>query len=153
MHLHIGRRPAIAGIAVAALALAASAFAYFTASGSGTGTATVGSASSSITIKSTITGSLYPGSSTPVEVTVKNAGTQAAHVGSVTLTKVAVDASHSTCETTHNGEVFTMAPISVEKTLQAGESTTASGTLAMKETGVSQDGCQGATLTLSFTSN
>ena len=139
---------------VSALALATGAFAYFTTAGSGTGTATVGSSASTIVIKGSTSGALFPSASSPVEIMVKNTGTQSAHVGSVSLTGVAADSGHSSCETSHSSEpVFTMTAVSIEKTLKSGEEVKASGSLQMKDTGVSQDGCQGATLPLNFTSN
>jgi hypothetical protein len=60
---------ALAGLCV--LAIAAGAYAYFTTTGSGTATATVGT-SSAVTLKGTVTGNLYPGSSSPVTLTVDN---------------------------------------------------------------------------------
>jgi hypothetical protein len=69
MNFLINRR-ALSGLAgVCILAIAAGAYAYFTTTGSGTVTATVGS-SSAVTLKGTVTGNLYPGSSSPVALTV-----------------------------------------------------------------------------------
>jgi hypothetical protein len=50
---------------------------------------------------------------------------------------------------------FTMADVVVNKTYSTGngQAVTPSGTLAMNDTGVSQDACQGATLTLTLKNN
>jgi len=139
-----------------ALAVAGVAFAYFTSSGSGTGTATVGS-SSAVTLHATTSSNLYPGSSSPVTLTVDNPSSGSQRVGTVTLASITVDAGHSTCSTTITGgnPDFTMAAVTVNKVFGPGngQSVTPSGTLTMNETGLNQDACQGATLTLHLTNN
>jgi hypothetical protein len=139
-----------------ALAVASIAFAYFTSSGSGTGTATVGS-SSAVTLHATISSSLYPGSSSPVSLTVDNPSSGVQRVGTVSLASISVDSGHSTCSTTITGgnPDFTMAAVPVNQVISPGngQSVAATGTLAMNETGVNQDACQGATLTLHLTNN
>lgn len=139
-----------------ALAVAGAAFAYFTSSGSGTGTATVGS-SSAVTLHATISSSLYPGSSSPVSFTVDNPSSGVQRVGTVSLASISVDSGHSTCSTTISGgnPDFTMAAVPVNQVISPGngQSVAATGTLAMNETGVNQDACQGATLTLHLTNN
>jgi len=141
---------------VFAVAAAGVAFAYFTSSGAGTGSASVGS-SSAVTLHASITGNLYPGSSSPVTFTVDNPSSGVQRVGTVTLSSISVDAGHSTCSTTITGgnPDFTMAPVPVNQVFPPGngQSVSATGTLAMNETGVNQDGCQGATLTLHLTNN
>jgi hypothetical protein len=142
--------------AVCVLGIAAGAYAYFSTTGSGTATATVGS-SSTLTIKGTITGSLYPGTSLPVTLTVDNPSTGKQRVGTITLEKITPDAGHSTCSTVVTGgnPDFTMADVVVNKVYGTGnnQTVTPSGSLAMNDTGVSQDACQGATLTLTLKSN
>jgi hypothetical protein len=139
-----------------ALAVAGIAFAYFTSNGSGTGTSTVGS-SSAVTLHATISSSLYPGSSSPVSFTVDNPSSGVQRVGTVSLASISVDSGHSTCSTTISGgnPDFTMAAVPVNQVVSPGngQSVAATGTLAMNETGVNQDACQGATLTLHLTNN
>jgi hypothetical protein len=141
---------------VGALVIAAGAYAYFTSSGSGTTTATVG-ASSAITLKGTVTGSLYPGSSSPVTLTVDNPSSGKQRVGTVSLEKITPDAGHSSCSVVIGGGTpdFTMADLVVNKTFApgSGQAVTPGGTLTMNDTGVNQDACQGATLTLTLKSN
>jgi hypothetical protein len=145
---------ALAG--VCALAIAAGAYAYFTTTGSGTATATVGT-SSAVTLKGTVTGNLYPGSSSPVTLTVDNPSTGKQRVGTVSLEKITADAGHASCSVVITGgnPDFTMADVVVNQTYAPGngQAVTPSGTLAMNDTGVSQDACQGATLTLTLKSN
>lgn len=141
---------------VGALAVAGVAMAYFTSSGSGTGSASVGS-SSSVTLHAGIASNLYPGSSSPVTFTVDNPASGVQRVGTVSLASISVDAGHSSCSTTIGGgnPDFTMAPVPVNQVFPPGngQSVSATGTLAMNETGVNQDACQGATLTLHLTNN
>jgi hypothetical protein len=150
------KRAVVVGVAACCLALAAGAFAYFSTTGSGTATATVGS-SSAVTLHGTVSGSLYPGATSTVTFTVDNPSSGTQRVGTITLTKVQPDASHSTCSTTITGENpdFTMAAVAVNKNYGPGnaQAVTPTGTLKMNETGVNQDACQGATLTLTLASN
>jgi hypothetical protein len=153
----LNRKRAVIGLAsVCVVAVAAFAYAYFTSTGSGTVTATVGS-SSAVTIKGTVSGNLYPGSSSTVTLTVDNPSSGKQRVGTVSLEKITADAGHSTCSvvTTGGNPDFTMADVVVNKTYGSGngQAVTPTGTLTMNDTGISQDACQGATLTLSLKSN
>jgi len=138
------------------LALAVGAYAYFTSTGSGTGTASVGS-SQAVTLHATVAGPLFPASSQPVTFTVDNPSSGGQRVGTITLTGITPDVGHSGCLTTIGGEKpdFAMPPVAVNKTFAPGnaQAVTPTGTLTMNETGVSQDACQGATLTLQLASN
>jgi hypothetical protein len=141
--------------AAVAVGLAGSAFAYFTASGSGSGSASVGS-SSAITLDGTITGDLYPGGTAAgVSVLVTNPGSGSQHVGSVHLASIAADADHGACDTSITGAhpAFTMSDITVNQLLAGGATATVNGSLQMNDTGASQNACQGAALTLTFSSN
>lgn len=145
---------ALAGLGV--LGIAAGAYAYFSTTGSGTATATVGS-SSALVIKGTVTGSLYPGTSSPVSLTIDNPSSGKQRVGTISLQSITADAGHSSCSvvTTGGNPDFTMADIVVNKVFGPGngQAVTPSGSLTMNDTGVSQDACQGATLTLTLKSN
>jgi hypothetical protein len=139
-----------------ALAVAGAALAYFTSTGSGTGTATAGS-SSAVTLHATIPSSLYPGTSSAVSFTVDNPSSGSQRVGTISLSSVTVDAGHSTCSTTISGgnPDFSMPAVIVNHVFGPGngQSVTPTGTVTMNETGVNQDACQGATLTLHLTNN
>jgi hypothetical protein len=145
--------------ALAVLALVGSAIAYFTNTGSGTGSATVGS-SSAVTLAGTITGTLYPaGNPASVSVLVTNPASSSQYVNKVQLASITTDAGHSTCDLSMSGATpaFTMSDILVAQTLTksgtAGDHATVTGSLQMNDTGVSQDACQNAPLTVHFTSN
>lgn len=150
------RLSALVGVALA-LAAGSAAVAYFTGGGAGTGTATVGTSSAGVTISGTTSGELYPGGSPgAVKVRIKNtSASQSAHVGTVSLSKITPDAAHEACATGLTGSPapFEMASIAINQTLAAGAEVEATGSLKMNDTGVSQDACQGAKLTLSFTSS
>lgn len=153
----ISTKRARAGLTcVCALGLAAAAFAYFTTSGSGTGTASVGT-SSAVTLHGTISSALYPGGSSQVTFTLDNPSSGSQHVGTITLSSISADAGHSSCSTVISGgnPDFSMPPVTVNHVFSPGngQSVTQTGTLTMNETGVSQDGCQGATLTLHLTND
>ena len=150
------QRALIALSAIGVLVAAGAAIAYFTSAGSGTATATVGS-SSAITLKATVTGSLYPGTSSPVTFTVDNPSAGKQKVGTITLSSITVDAPHSECSTVITGgnPDFAMPAVAVNAQFGNGngQAITPAGTLTMNDTGVSQDKCQGATLTLHLTNN
>lgn len=154
--LWITRKRVLALVAVGALVVATAAYAYFTSSGSGTATATVGSGSA-VTIKGTVASTLYPGGSSNVTFTIDNPSSAAQRVGTITLASIGVDAGHSTCSKVLTGgnPDFAMPAVVVNKVFPSGngQTVTPTGTLTMNDTGVSQDACQGATLTLNLTSN
>jgi hypothetical protein len=159
MRRFLNKRVVVAVSVAAMLTLAGGAYAYFTATGSGTGTVSVGNVTP-ITLAGTITGTLYPaGDAALVSVLVTNGGSGSQHVGSVKLDSITTDAAHSTCDLSVSGinPAFTMADIAVTSTLTksgtAGDHTTVSGSLQMNDTGISQNDCQGAPLTLHFSSN
>jgi hypothetical protein len=146
----------IALAAICVVAFAGAAYAYFTTTGSGTGTASVGN-SSTVTLHATVTGNLYPGTSSPVSFTVDNPSSGKQRVGTISLSSITVDASHSECSTVITGgnPDFSMPAVAVNATFGNGngQAVTPTGTLTMNETGVSQDKCQGATLTLHLVNN
>jgi hypothetical protein len=150
------KRGVLIPIGIVVLAAAGIAVAYFTSLGSGTGTATVGS-SSEVTLHGAVASSLYPGSSSTVTFTVDNPSPGAELVNTIHLVSIAPDAGHSGCSTVITGgnPDFTMPDVSASQSFPPGngQAVTATGTLTMHETGVNQDACQGATLTLKLTSS
>ena len=147
MRLLTRRRVAALGT-LGVLALAGSAFAYWTGSGSGTGTGTVGTPAS-IALSGTVASGIAPGNSRLVTFTATNTSDSPVYVTKISLTNITTDGSHSTCLLTD----FTMADTSEGVEVPAsttGYTFTAKGTLAFADTGISQDGCKGAPLTLSL---
>src|SRR5436305_9811059 len=135
---------------VLGLIVAGAAIAYFTSTGSGTGTATVGN-SSAVTLHGTAATTLYPGTSSSVSFTVDNPSPGTQRVGTIHLASVATDAAHSACVVSD----FSMPDVAANQSFPNGntQAVSATGVLAMANTGVSQDACQGAPLTLNLTSN
>ncbi|HSS41179.1 MAG TPA: hypothetical protein VLK37_01355 [Solirubrobacterales bacterium] len=156
MHHLTSKRAIVAICCLSALAVAAVAYAYFTSTGSGTATAKVGT-SSAVTLKGTVSGNLYPGSSSQVSFTVDNPSSGAQRVGTISLTGITVDAGHSTCSVVITGGSpdFSMPAVAVNATFPSGngQAVTPKGTLTMNDTGVNQNACQGAELTLALSSN
>jgi hypothetical protein len=132
------------------------AVAYFTSQGSGTGTAAVGN-SSNVTLLGTVASTLYPGTSSTVTFTVDNLSPGAELVNAIHLASITPDAGHSGCSTVITGgnPDFAMPDVVANQDFPHGngQAVTATGTLTMNDTGVSQNACQGATLTLNLTSN
>jgi hypothetical protein len=144
-----------AGIVVL-LTMTGIAEAYFTSTGSGTGTASVGT-SSNVTLHGTVASTLYPGTSSTVTFTADNPSPGAELVNTIHLASVTPDAGHSGCSIVITGgnPDFTMPDVVANQNFPHGngQAVTAAGTLTMNDTGVSQNACQGATLTLNLTSN
>ncbi len=177
---HITRRlirskTALAACLVVALVLAGGAYAYFTATGTGSGTATVG-ASASLTVTGTAASTLYPGTSSTVNFTATNPSSAHQRLGTISLSGVHActgagstwngsscsngGTEQTTCEsydtsassTTDN---FSMQNVVSNQDLPSGtnQTVTATGTLAMNDLSSSQNSCQNANLTLSFTAS
>ena len=138
MKLITKRRAFFALTAALVVAVAGGAYAYFTSNGTGTGTAAVGS-SSAVTLHATVTGSLYPGSSSPVSFTVDNPSSGKQRVGTICLISITPDAGHSECSTVITGgnPDFTMAAVTVNQTSPTAtpRPSPPTGTLAMNDTG------------------
>lgn len=146
---HFTKKRAVVMAVVGSLALSAGAYAYFSAAGSGTGSAKAGS-TSPVTIVQTNTPmpALYPGTAQPVNLDIKNAGAGTQLVRSVHLESVSTDKG-----TACDASAFTMADIAINARMAAGETTSKTGSLAMSDTDVDQNGCQDAVVTLTFSSN
>jgi hypothetical protein len=150
MRIFKQRRKLTVAAVIAMLAFAGAAFAYFTSTGSGTGDATVGS-SSGITLAATIGTTLYPGTSSTVTFKLDNPSAGSERLGTIHLASVTVDASHTGCVV---GD-FTMPDVVANQTFANGnaQTVTATGTVSMAaQPTISQDLCQGATVTLHVTS-
>jgi hypothetical protein len=150
MSMFTSRKRMIALGAIGVVAVAGAAFAYFTASGSGTGSVSAGT-SSAVTLHGSVATALYPGTSSTVNFTVDNPSQASQRVHQIQLASVTTDAGHSGCVMSD----FTMPTVTVDQIFPSGngQAVTATGTLTMAETGLNQDACQGAPLTLHLTSN
>src|SRR5436305_3738557 len=169
------KKKTFAAATLVTMAVAGGAFAYFTSTGTGSGTASVGTASS-LTVTGTSASTLYPGTASTVNFTVNNPSTGHARLGSITLSAVhACTGAGSTwngsacsnsgteqtsCEsfdTSASSAVdnFSMAAVASNADFGPGNGQTVSqtGTLTMNDLNSSQNSCQGASLTLSFTTS
>jgi hypothetical protein len=144
------RKRVLIPVGIAVLAIAGGAYAYFSSTGSGTGSGTVGS-SSAVTLHGSVTTTLYPGTNSPVTFTVDNPSPGHQQVGTIHLASVTTDAGHSGCVLS----AFTMPDVVANQDFPNGngQAVTATGTMAMANTALNQDACQGAPLTLNLTSN
>ena len=142
------RTIAIAGVLT--FAASGGAFAYWTTTGAGTGLATNASANGTIVLHAGFLNGLTPGASEPVTYTADNFGTSSLFVGTITPV-VGIDGGHPLCLA---GD-FTIPATASDVRVPAITSGFAagSGTLSFADTGVSQDACKGAIVTLTLTSN
>lgn len=142
-----------AGLAtgIAALSIATGAFAYFTADGKGAGSALVGSDKGlTITAAQDVQG-LYPGRSVDVSYTVHNDSEDTAvYVGALYST-IEIDQApeHAGC----SADDFSFATAGVNAEIAATGNYSGSGELTMKETGLNQDACKGATVTVNLSTD
>jgi hypothetical protein len=144
------KRAIVALAAIAVVAFAGVAYAYFTTTGAGSGSATVGT-SSAVVLHGTAPATLYPGTSSVVNFTVDNPSSGHQLVNTIHLDSVSTDAAHSACVMAD----FTMPDVAAAQDVPAGNGTaiTATGTLTLNNTSVSQDDCKNAPLTLHLSSN
>jgi hypothetical protein len=132
------------------------AYAYWSTTGSGSGHADNSAGTSAVTLHANFADGLAPGNSVPVTYTADNPNSSST---TVTLDSaiVSVDLSHSTCDAAWFDVVG--APIGTTKTVAAGTvavpgtATLGAGSLLLKDLAVPQDGCKGATVTLTLASH
>ena len=143
----------VAALAAAAgLAASGAAYGYWTTTGAGSGTATVASASGTVVLHGLAAAPLVPGGTAAVSFTADNPGPAGLYVTRIHLEGVSVDAAHAGCAVAD----FDMPDVISNTRVPAGSSAhvlAGSGTLSMADTGVSQDACKGATLTLALSSS
>ena len=145
------------GVATAAAIAAGggAAFAYWTTTGSGGGSGTAASSNGTIVLTAHFTsGALTPGGSVPVSITAANPGTTNLYLTSIHNGSISLDAT-SVANGCLVGD-FSLTGVSTTPTeVKAGDTSDAVGsdTLNFANTDVNQDGCKGATITLSYTSS
>lgn len=156
------RRKIAAYASVGVLAISgAVAYAYYSASGSGTGSGAAGSASATTVNEaapingdySTGDGSLYPGTTQTVHLTVTNNGKGNQWVGQVTLSGWTSDKPG--CDSATHPTDFTMPAVNILE--DVGPSLTSAshdGTITFVDnSAASQNYCQGASITWDFTAS
>jgi hypothetical protein len=143
-----------------ALGITGAAFAFFTSTGTGSGAGVVGTAGNNIVVTGTETAALFPGGpGGQVTFTAANTAAQPEQISTITLVSVAADATHATAGCTPALGDWSMAPVTVPQAdgkILAGATAqplTSAGSLLMGDTLTNQNVCQGATLTLTFTTS
>jgi hypothetical protein len=127
------------------LGVAGAAFAYFSGSGAGTGAADTGSVTTTdlAISSSTPTGLLPGGPAGTINLTIKNNGSGAEHVGTVTGTVSGVTSGSIVGDETCATSFYTVAPVNVDKDIAAGTTySLATTTITMGDDGNNQDNCQ-----------
>jgi hypothetical protein len=155
------------------LAVTGGAFAYFTTAGTGSGSGSVGT-SSSLVVTGTVASSLYPGTSSTVNFTVNNPSSGHERLGTITLSAIHActgagstwngsacsnsGTEQTTCESSDTSsssttDNFSMPVVTSNTDFAPGnnQTVTQTGTLTMNDLNSSQNSCQGASLTLTFT--
>jgi hypothetical protein len=141
------------GAGAIAVAGAGTAFAFWSTSGSGTGTASVanGYASNVSITNGAVSGALVPGGSATVPVTVTNNNSGTATVGAVSGSVTGIVGSPANCSASD----FTIDPTSAVGVVQPGvaNAVVTSATIHFADnTTTSQDGCKGASLSITWSS-
>jgi hypothetical protein len=172
---NVSKKKAFVVSTLVTLAVTGAALAYFTSTGTGTGSASVGTASN-LTVTGTSASTLYPGTSSTVSFTVNNTSSGHQRLGSITLTAIHActgagsswngsacsnaGTEQTTCESSDTSassttDNFSMPVVASNTDFGPGnnQTVTQTGTLAMNDLASSQNSCQGANLTLSFTTS
>ena len=151
------RRVVVAAVVAVALAITSGvAFAYFTASGSGSGTAAAGTAGNDLVVTGTpdATALTPGGTGSVISFAVQNPSNFNQKISNILLVSIAPDSDHSSCAVVL-GTDFSMADVAIGvdgniAPNAAAQALTETGTLRMLDSGISQNACKGASLTLTF---
>lgn len=144
---------------IAALALSAGAYAYWTAGGTGSGSAATGTNVGVTVVQTSAPVGLYPGGPTSAlsgTFTNTNDGpvyvnTVSATISSVTRTAAAIAAALPCATTDYTLSGF---PLTINAEVLANDTSTWSGgTIQMVNSAANQDGCKGATVNITYSSN
>jgi hypothetical protein len=146
-----GKKRVLALATVAALAVAGIAYAYWTTTGAGSGSADNASANGTLVLHASFAPGLTPGASEAVSFTADNKNTSSLQVGTV-HSAVSIDKTHADlgCKASD----FTVGDVIANQRIPAITDGVAlpSGSIAFADTADNQDGCKGATVTLTLTS-
>jgi hypothetical protein len=132
------------------LAIAGGAFAYWSTTGSGTGTTTNALANGTLVLHAAAIVGMTPGKSQAVAFQADNAGSTSLRIGTLTSV-VSIDAGHPTCLV---GD-FSVAAVAQNQTIPKTTSNVVltPGSILFADTALNQDGCKGAIVTLTLSSN
>jgi len=127
-------------------------YAYWTSTGTGSASATNASSNGTIALNGSFAGGLAPGGSKTITFTADNAGTSSLRVGTIHAV-VSIDAPHVALGCLASD--FTVADVVQNQTVPASTSGFAlpvNGSIVFADTASNQDGCKGATVTLTLSS-
>ena len=148
----------VASVTVFAVLVAVGAYAYWTNGGSGSGSAASGTNAAITVTQTTTPAGLFPGgAAVSLAGEFDNTNDGPVHVNEVNATIGAITGPNITVGTPCTAADYTLGgfPVTVNDDIPVGTGVGAwtGGTIAMVETGVNQDGCKGATITINYTSN
>lgn len=162
MKIRVTKRRAGIGLLTLILTLAGvgTAVAYWTNSGGGSGTVNVASGGTWFSVASTTPGTqLYPGASVTVNYTVTNTDSVGHYLHDVTVSLGSLGGSCTTAlaALSANGGALGAGAVTVATPAQnvsaSGGTYSGSFTLAMADTSSDQSACEGAGITLSYSTN
>lgn len=145
------RRPAVIALITlgAIVAGGTAAYAYWTTQGTGTGTATTGSVEEVTVLQENTPSGLYPGGpGVGINGTIVNDNDTDVNVGGLTAVVTATTAAG--CEA--DDYIIEGTAVLGSNLIQENATTTWTGlTVRLDETGLNQDACQGAGITITYT--
>jgi hypothetical protein len=133
-------------------ATAVAGYAFWTTTGAGTGSATNAYSNGTLVLHASFADNLTPGASEAVSYTADNSNSSSLQVGTVHA-DVSIDSAHALAGCLASD--FTVADKIENQTIAAGGSGVAlahDGSIAFADTGVNQDACKGALVTLTLSS-
>ncbi|HEX3707384.1 MAG TPA: hypothetical protein VHV76_12215 [Mycobacteriales bacterium] len=148
MHKISNKKKAAAALGAGALALSGGgvAFAYWTSTGTGAGTAATATTANVTVVQTTPTSSLYPGGNVALVGKFNNSNSGSIRVGTVTATLGTLPSGCVAGDFSITGTAVVNAEIAAGSNVGAWSGIT----LAMNDTGVSQDACKGQSIPVSY---
>jgi hypothetical protein len=152
MKKFVARKRTVVLSAIAVLAIAGAAIAYWTTTGSGVGSAQTGTTSNVIVHQVGSPTNLYPGGPTqPLDFNIENPGTVDQRVNQVTA--VVTNTNAAGCAN-NNYTIAGSPKLTGDIITHGATSATYTGiTIKMDETGVDQNACKNANLTIAFSAS
>ena len=154
MHGHLLKNKAVTLAVAGGLAVVTTgvAYAYWSTTGTGSTSSANASSNGTVALSAGFAGGIAPGQTRTVTYTGSNSSDTNLQVATITPV-VSLDAASVAAGCLVSD--FTIAPTAVNKTVlsKANDVALGTGTLSFANSLVSQDGCKGATVTLTLTSN
>jgi len=146
--------------AAAVLSVAVTAFAFWSTLGDGAGSAATDATAGAVTINGNAVAGLAPGRTVALTGTIVNPNDYDVRVANLSIDSIAVAEPQLSAGCTVDNYSFSNTPVAVDTTLQESNAGTTDEvafpvglTVTMLETGVNQDVCKGATVTVDYATN